>query len=155
MINTNSVFDSRVKIQQVVDNQLPEFIKDENPLVVDFLRSYYTVDIAENIDQYLKLDSLTPDVIAGMSTVTSGISTTDTEIFVTNTKGFPQEYGLIKLDNEIITYTGVTTNSFTGCVRGFSGITSYHAPNNPEELVFTQSVADTHTSGTSVLRTES
>ena len=158
MINTNSVFDSRVKIQQVVDNQLPEFIKDENPLVVDFLRSYYTsqefaggpVDIAENIDSYLKLDSLTPDIIAGMSTVTAGISTTDTEIFVTNTKGFPQEYGLIKLDNEIITYTGLTTNSFTGCVRGFSGITSYHAPNNPEELVFSESVADTHTSGTSV-----
>ena len=158
MINTNSVFDSRVKIQQVVDNQLPEFIKDENPLVVDFLRSYYTsqefaggpVDIAENIDSYLKLDSLTPDIIAGMSTVTAGISTTDTEIFVTNTKGFPQEYGLIKLDNEIITYTGLTTNSFTGCVRGFSGITSYHAPNNPEELVFSESVADIHTSGTSV-----
>ena len=158
MINTNSVFDSRVKIQQVVDNQLPEFIKDENPLVVDFLRSYYTsqefaggpVDIAENIDQYLKLDSLTPDVIAGMSTVTSGISTTDTEILVTNTKGFPQEYGLIKLDNEIITYTGVTTNSFTGCVRGFSGITSYHAPNNPEELIFSESEAATHAEGTSV-----
>src|SRR5210317_337895 len=138
MINTNSVFDSRVKIQQVVDNQLPEFIKDENPLVVDFLRSYYTsqefaggpVDIAENIDQYLKLDSLTPDVIAGMSTVTSGISTTDTEIFITN--------------------TGVTTNSFTGCVRGFSGITSYHAPNNPEELVFSESEAETHAEGVSV-----
>ena len=158
MINTDSAFDFRVKIQQVVDSQLPEFIKEENPLVVDFLSSYYTsqefaggpVDIAENIDKYLKLDSLTPDVIAGMSTVTSDISTIDTEIFVTNTKGFPQEYGLIKLDNEIITYTGVTTNSFTGCVRGFSGITSYHAPNNPQELVFKESVAETHTSGTSV-----
>jgi hypothetical protein len=158
MINTNSVFESRVKIQQVVNNQLPEFIKDENPLSVDFFKSYYTsqeyaggpVDIAENLDNYLKLDKLTPDIIAGMSTVTAGISTTDTEIFVTNTKGFPQEYGLIRLDNEIITYTGLTTNSFTGCVRGFSGITSYHAPNNPQELVFTQSEADTHTSGTSV-----
>ena len=158
MINTNSVFDSRVKIQQVVDNQLPEFIKDENPLAVDFFKAYYTsqeyaggpVDIAENLDSYLKLDQLTPDVIAGMSTVTAGISTTDTEIFVTNTKGFPQEYGLIKLDNEIITYTGVTTNSFTGCIRGFSGITSYHAPNNPEELVFTDTDAETHASGTSV-----
>ena len=144
MINTNSVFESRVKIQQVVDNQLPEFIKDENPLVVDFLRSYYTsqeyaggpVDIAENLDKYLKLDKLTPEIIVGMSTVSSAVNSTDTEIFVTNTKGFPEEYGLFRLNDEIITYTGVTTNSFTGCVRGFSGITSYHAPNQPEELVF-------------------
>ena len=158
MINTNSVFDFRVKIQDVVDSQLPEFIKEENPLVVDFLSSYYTsqefaggpIDLGENIDQYLKLDTLTPDVIAGMSTVTAGISTTDTEIFVTNTKGFPPEYGLIKLGDEIITYTGLTTNSFTGCVRGFSGVTSYRAPNNPEELVFTQSVAETHTADTPV-----
>jgi len=158
MINTNSVFDFRVKIQDVVDSQLPEFIKEENPLVVDFLSSYYTsqefaggpVDLGENIDQYLKLDTLTPDVIAGMSTVTAGISTTDTEIFVTNTKGFPPEYGLIKLGDEIITYTGLTTNSFTGCVRGFSGVTSYRAPNNPEELVFTQSVAETHAADTPV-----
>ena len=158
MINTNSVFDFRVKIQDVVDSQLPEFIKEENPLVVDFLSSYYTsqefaggpVDLAENIDQYLKLDTLKPEVIAGMSTVTVGISTTDTEIFVTNTKGFPPEYGLIKLGDEIITYTGLTTNSFTGCVRGFSGVTSYRAPNNPEELVFTQSVAETHAADTPV-----
>ena len=113
MINTNSVFDTRVKIQDVVNSQLPEFIKDENPLVVDFLQTYYTsqefaggpVDLGENIDKYLRLETLTPDVISGMSTVTVGISTTDTEIFVTNTKGFPQEYGLIKLGDEVITYT--------------------------------------------------
>ena len=158
MINTNSVFESRVKIQQVVDSQLPEFIKDENPLVVDFLRSYYTsqeyaggpVDIAENLDKYLKLDKLTPEIIVGMSTVSSAVNSTDTEIFVTNTKGFPEEYGLFRLNDEIITYTGVTTNSFTGCVRGFSGITSYHAPNQPEELVFSTSVAADHSNGTAV-----
>ena len=158
MINTNSVFDTRVKIQDVVNSQLPEFIKDENPLVVDFLQTYYTsqefaggpVDLGENIDKYLRLETLTPDVISGMSTVTVGISTTDTEIFVTNTKGFPQEYGLIKLGDEVITYTGVTTNSFTGVVRGFSGITSYRAPNDPEELVFSETVAESHSAGTSV-----
>ena len=158
MIDTNSVFESRVKIQQVIDSQLPEFIKDENPLVVDFLQSYYTsqeyaggvVDIAENLDKYVKLDKLTPEIIVGMSTVSADIGTTETEIPVTNTKGFPQEYGLIRLNDEIITYTGVTTNSFTGCVRGFSGVTSYHAPNAPEELVFSTSDSASHSSGTAV-----
>ena len=158
MINTDSVFNSRVKIQQIVDSQVPEFIKEENPLTIDFLKSYYTsqefpggpVDLAENLDSYIKLDSLTPDIISGMSAITAGISTTDTEIFVTNTKGFPTEYGLIRLDSEVISYTGVTTNSFTGCLRGFSGITSYRDPSDPSELVFSTSDASEHISGTAV-----
>ncbi len=62
MIQTG--FDSRIKVQQIIDSQLPEFILDESPKVVDFLKQYYislenqgaTVDIAENLDQYLKLE---------------------------------------------------------------------------------------------------
>ena len=65
-------------------------------------------------------------------------------------KGFPEQYGLLKIDNEIITYTGVTTNTFTGCIRGFSGITSYHHDLNAEELVFSDTTADSHTSNSSV-----
>jgi hypothetical protein len=42
MIDTSSVFESRVKIQQVVDKQLPEFVISENPLTIDFLQAYYT-----------------------------------------------------------------------------------------------------------------
>ena len=33
---------------------------------------------------------------------------------------------LLKIDDEIISYTGITTTSFTGCIRGFSGITGYN-----------------------------
>ena len=44
----------------------------------------------------------------------------------------------------MFTYTGLTTNSFTGCVRGFSGITTYHAENAPGELVFSTSSSATH-----------
>ena len=35
--------------------------------------------------------------------------------------------------------------TFTGCVRGFCGITSYVDPVNKGELVFSTSVADIHT----------
>ena len=59
-------------------------------------------------------------------------------------KGFPNEYGLFKIENEVITYTGITTNSFTGCIRGFSGITTYHQDNNPSELVFSDTTATNH-----------
>ena len=46
----------------------------------------------------------------------------DDVISVNQTTGFPDSYGLLKIDNEIITYTGKTATSFTGCIRGFSGI---------------------------------
>ena len=34
-------FESRVKVQQIIQNQLPEFILDESPNAVEFLKQYY------------------------------------------------------------------------------------------------------------------
>ena len=156
MIKTG--FETRVKVQQIIENQLPEFLRSESPKAIDFLKQYYIsqeyqggpVDLADNLDQYLKIDNLTPEVISGSPTITSDISSTDDTIFVSSTKGFPHQYGLFQIDNEIFTYTGITANSFTGCVRGFSGVTNYTSNANPEELVFATSSAASHTSGSSV-----
>ena len=57
MITTG--FESRVKIQQIVENQLPEFLISESPKSLEFLKQYYIsqeyqggpIDIAENLDQ--------------------------------------------------------------------------------------------------------
>ena len=157
MIQTS--FEKRIKVQDIVSNQLPEFILSESPKTVDFLKQYYIsqeyqtspVDISNNLDQYLDLDNLTPEVIVGSTNLADNLSETDTIITITSsTKGFPSEYGLIKIDNEIITYTGTTTNSFTGCVRGFSGITNYAHDLNNEELVFESTKASSHSSGDTV-----
>ena len=156
MIQTG--IESRVKIQDIISNQLPEFVLAESPKAVDFLKQYYIsqeyqggpVDIVENLDEYLKVDNLTPDVVVGFTSLSSNIDTNDTTITVSTTKGFPNQYGLLKIDSEIITYTGLTTNTFTGCVRGFSGITSYHSDLNEEELVFSTSTAASHASGVSI-----
>ena len=156
MIQTG--FESRVKVQQVIESQLPNFILDENPNAAEFLKQYYIsqeyqggpVDIAENLDQYLKLDNLTPEVIVGSVSLSTNITSTVGVITVTSTKGFPQSYGLLKIDDEIITYTGSTANTFTGCIRGFSGITSYHANLNQEELIFSESTAASHNADSSV-----
>jgi len=153
-----NVFESRVKIQQIIDNQLPEFIKTESPKALDFLKQYYIsqeyqggpVDIVNNLDQYLSLDSLIPEVIVDNSNLSVDITADDKTIQVSSTKGFPDEYGLLKIDDEIITYTGITTNSFIGCKRGFSGITGYHQDLNREELIFSDSIAASHSSGSSV-----
>ena len=156
MITTG--FNSRVKVQQIVDNQLPEFLLSESPKTVEFLKQYYvsqefqggTIDIVENLDQYLSLNNLTPEILTDHNSITSDVSISDTIVNVNTTNGFPKQYGLLKIDDEVITYTGVTTNSFTGCIRGFSGITSYRDNLNPEELVFTSSTASTHTNGSQI-----
>ena len=157
MIQTG--IESRVKIQDVISSQLPNFILDESPKTADFLKQYYisqeyqsgVVDIAENLDQYLNLDNLTPEVVAINPTLSVGISTQTVDtLSVSSTKGFPSQYGLLKIDNEIITYTGLTTNTFTGLTRGFSGISSYHTDLNDEELIFSQTNAGVHTAGSSI-----
>ena len=156
MIQTG--IESRIKIQDIISNQLPEYVLGESPKAVDFLKQYYIsqeyqggpVDIAENLDQYLKLDNLIPEVVVGSTTLSFDINTDSTIISVPNTKGFPQEYGLLKIDDEIITYTGLTTNTFTGCIRGFSGITSYHQDLNEEELIFSDTTTNSHSSNSTV-----
>ena len=156
MIETG--FESRVKVQQIINNQLPEFVVSESPNAVDFFKQYYIsqeyqggpIDISDNLDQYIKVDNLTPEVIVGSTTLSSGITTSSTVISVDNTKGFPNQYGLLKIDDEIITYTGISPTTFTGCIRGFSGITSYHAELNREELVFSTSSVDSHDAGSNV-----
>ena len=156
MIQTG--FESKVKIQQILDNQLPEFVRSESSTTIDFLKQYYIsqeyqggpVDISDNLSEYLKLDNLTPKVVID-STTTVGITTVGAKIInVTSTKGFPNQYGLLKIDDEIITYTGLTTNTFTGCVRGFCGITSYHKELNQEELVFNDTTAASHSTNSNI-----
>ena len=59
--------ETRVKFQDIVENQLPAFVREDFPLLPDFLRQYYISqeypgaanDLIQNIDQYLKLESLT------------------------------------------------------------------------------------------------
>ena len=110
MITTTGGLDTRVNIQQIIENQLPEFLLSESPNSVEFFKAYYlsqehqggTIDIIDNLDQYLKLDNLTPEVIVGVTTLTSSVTTTSDTITVSSTKGFPNQYGLLKIDDEII-----------------------------------------------------
>ena len=63
---------------------------DESPKAVDFLKQYYIsqeyqggpVDIAENLDQYLKVDNLTPEVIVDSTATTQSGTSSDTTINV-------------------------------------------------------------------------
>ena len=118
----------RVQIQSIVENQLPSFVQEDFPLLGDFLKEYYisqeypgaSTDLLQNIDEYLKLNSLTDN--ADHTELGSDIGYNDTTITVTfdlnkgifGTYEFPDRYGLIQIDDEIILYTEKTNTSFTG-----------------------------------------
>lgn len=153
---------NRVKIQSVVESQLPEFVKEEYPLLTNFLQQYYksqeyvgsAYDILQWIDEYLKVDNLTePNEELKL---VSNISSVDTEIsvFTLTPVGtidtFPRTNGLIKIGNEIILYERLEQSTFFGCSRGFSGVTSYKNPAKQDELVFSTSSAESHSSGSIV-----
>ena len=160
-----SQIDKRIQVNSIIENQLPEFVVSDFPNFTEFLKQYYISqefqggpsDLISNFDQYLKVDNLVPEVVVGVTTITSDVSLTDTTINVPSTKGFPSENGLLKIDDEIISYTGITSTSFTGCIRGFSGITGYNVgisssllEINREKLKFEQTTAETHIAGSSL-----
>jgi hypothetical protein len=154
--------DKRIQFSNIVRNQLPSYVKEEFPLVSEFLSQYYLsqefqgapVDLIQNIDKYIKVDRVTNQV--EYANLLENISSIDTTIFIntsstpTGTNGFPDSYGLLKIDDEIITYTGKTFNSFTGCIRGFSGISSYTSQNQSDQLVFSKTESADHSSGSTI-----
>ena len=154
--------ETRIKFSNIVKNQLPTYVENEFPLISEFLKQYYIgqeyksgpIDLIQNIDQYVKLDEQTSinheivlsgdiDEFATTINVDLGESPRGTEFF-------PSSYGLLKIGDEVISYTGKTDTSFTGCIRGFSGITSYKSDSNLGELVFSSTSAAEHESGAKI-----
>ena len=116
----------RVQIQDIIEYQLPAFVRDDFPLVGEFLKQYYISqeyptapsDIIQNIDEYIKLETLLDiqdetnlgeDISFSDTTITAGF---DLESNQYGTYQFPERYGLIKIDDEIILYTSKDRNSF-------------------------------------------
>lgn len=56
-------------------------------------------------------------------TLDGALGTSDTTVTVDSTTGFPSA-GTIKISSELITYTGTSSTTFTGCTRGAKGTTA-------------------------------
>mgnify|MGYP001370765094 CR=1 FL=1 len=58
---------NRVQLNSVVSSQLPQYVREDFPLLTDFLEQYYVsqeyesgpIDLVNNIDQYVKVENLT------------------------------------------------------------------------------------------------
>jgi len=154
--------ENRVQFNTIVASQLPTYIREDFPLVESFLKSYYLgqeyqggpIDLIENIDKYIKLDETTnlteSAVMSGDITFFASTINIDPGETPTGTRGFPDSYGLLKIDDEIVSYTGKTDYSFTGCIRGFVGITSYRSEINKEEVIFKETESDDHKDGATI-----
>ena len=113
---------SRVKIHEVIESQIPEAIDSDNPLLGTFLKQYYIsqefqggpVDIAENLTDYKSVDFLNKDNLTGFTSTSQYTQKFSKTIYVDSTKGWPSKYGLLKIDDEIITYTGIGSSFPSG-----------------------------------------
>lgn len=146
----------RVKFQEIVSSQLPQYVREDFPLLTDFLEQYYVsqeyesgpIDLLNNIDQYVKVENLTNLVTD--TTLAADVDYSQDEIEVSSTLGFSETNGIIKIDNEIIFYATKTDTVFERCSRGFSGITTYITTGAPDQCTFDVTVAESHTNGTKV-----
>ena len=162
MISTDR---QKIRTQDIVEYQLPAWVREDFPLVTSFFKTYYTsqeavgapTDLIKNLTNYVS-----PQIIADgreSTELKKTIDSFDTTIVsnfnlandIQGTLGFPDKWGLIQIEDEIILYESKTRNEFLNCVRGFSGTTSYKTPNEPDELTFNTSEATEHASGAKII----
>ncbi len=148
---------NKVKISDIISNQLPQFVQETYPLVSEFLKEYYksqeipgeSLDLLNSIEQYLKLDNnssiIEETILFKEDDPEYLVDIIDDVIYVKSVYGFNEKNGLIQIENEIITYKSVDkeNNAFIGCVRGFSGIEEI---NSNKDLVFLSTSVDQHPS---------
>jgi hypothetical protein len=151
------MLEKRVKVNNIIQSQLPEFVRSEFPLVSEFLKQYYIsiesngnpYDLMNNIDQYVKVDNLAN--LINSTSLSNDITFLDSTITVESTAGFVDNYGLIQINDEIILYESKTNTTFNRCRRGFSGVTSYNSNTLNDELEFSSSSSNDHSSGDTVI----
>ena len=149
----------RVKISHLIESQIPEFLNQESPLFKSFLTQYYEsqehqsgmTDLASNLAEYRQIGAFNNETLIAETTLTASSFAGDPSIFVESTDGWPDTYGLLKIDNEIITYTSKSSVAFLGCARGFSGIDQLSKEDDAEFANFAQTSAEVHIAGSRVI----
>ena len=104
----------RIPVSTIVDSQLPLFVREEYPLFSEFLRQYYLSDKSEELIQNLD-KNIDLDVVFNIrleAILDQNVGFNDTTITVDSTEGFPDNNGLIKIDNEIILYKSKSDTEF-------------------------------------------
>jgi hypothetical protein len=94
-------------------NQLPDFIKDENPVFERFLQAYYgsqeraggAIGVLNNLPNYFNLSKYDLKKIEGSTLTIGSISADSKTIQVESTDTFPEENGTLLIGEEGIYYS--------------------------------------------------
>lgn len=148
--------DRKVLIEDIVSGFVPDFILEENPLFLEFLKSYFRsreafgsdIDLIRNILQYQKIEKLF--AIKETTTLSSDATEFSKTITVASTEGYPSRYGLVQINEEILAYEYKNDTQFINCSRGFSGATELGKYTDQNTYTFKKTNAQKHSSGDSV-----
>ena len=118
-----------VKSRHFIGSQLAAYIKDEFPLIDEFFSQYYN-----GLDFQLAAD----------------IDDTQDFLDLYNADGFPNQFGIVQVDDEIMVYQLKIGNRLLYLSRGFTGVSSYDTGNDTEELTYSSTEAVSHSFQTPV-----
>ena len=89
-----------------------------------------------NYNEYVQKEYITQEDEINSTTAAEAIDSSETEIDLTSATGFDSS-GTVYIDNEQISYTGISTNTLTGCTRGASSTTAASHDNGTTVTQFT------------------
>jgi hypothetical protein len=144
------------RISTLIESQLPEFISSEYENFSKVLEKYYEqlelrgqpLDVIQNITKYRDIDFYEKNLLNESTTLSSGVSASDTVINVVDATSFPETDGYIKIGNEILFYKERTATKFLEVSRGVSGNTKLG--DLYEKSNFVTTLAEDHNSGDNV-----
>ena len=144
------------QISSLIEDQLPGFITAEYENFTKVLEGYYEqlestgqpLDIISNITNYRDIDYYEKHLLKERSTLSSAISSTDTQVTIEDGSSFPEKNGYIKIDTEILFYKERDGNILNDVSRGVSGTTTLGDLYN--ENSYSDSIASAHASGVNV-----
>lgn len=144
------------RISTLIESQLPEFITTEYELFSKFVQKYYeaqevqggTLDIINNIQKYADIDYYERNLLKQNDTLAAAISSSDTDITLSDAQSFPDKNGYVRIGDEIIFYETRTDTVLQGCSRGVSGNTTLGDLYDASNFVSTDAAA--HSAGATV-----
>ena len=145
--------ESRSKISTHIAGQFPQFIREQFPTFIDFVKEYYKsqelkgycFDIVQNWSDYYNIDNYRDLVTT--TTLISALTPSSTTVDVQSTRDFPSE-GLLMIDDEIIYYQSKGSTLFQDCGRGFNAV---KAVGIQSEYKFESTTAAEHAIGSEVV----
>ena len=138
-----------------VDANLPGYINENYATFVSFMetaaeseeRQGFGQDVLQNLLRYVNISNY-KDKIVQYSQLNARIEADDEELTLSSAFGFPEENGVLLIDDEVILYTHRDGNTLYGLQRGASGRTVLPTLRSPG--TYLKTTAEAHELGAEV-----